>query len=422
MTERLYYSDPFSREFDATVASVDDIDSANGRARVRLDRTSFYPTSGGQPFDTGRLESWPVVDVVDEDDGEVVHVLDLKEMGRSASVNSAATPLAETSPTPAAPALLVGARVHGVIDWPRRFDHMQQHSGQHVLSAAFVRLFGARTVSFHLGSDASTIDLERELTARELAAAEDEANRIVHEDRPVTIRFASAEEAAALPLRKEPARSGMLRLIDVEDFDLSACGGTHVARTGQIGLVAVTAWERFKGGQRLDFHCGRRALVKLRSLRDMAAAGAKLLSVPGSELPAAIERMQAEAKDSRHTLAALRSEVVRYQADVLAATAEITSSGRFVFKAVDADANVLKALATAIVSAAGLGAVLVSTSRPALVVIGRAPDVATASNEILARLISTFGGRGGGKADLAQAGGLDAAAEAILEEARKILR
>jgi alanyl-tRNA synthetase len=299
---------------------------------------------------------------------------------------------------------------------------MQQHSGQHVLSAAFVRLFDVRTVSFHLGGEASTIDLAREMTPRELAAAEDEANRIIWEDRPVTIRFVSAEEAAALPLRKEPVRSGTLRLIDVEDFDLSACGGTHVARTGQIGLIAITAWERFKGGQRLEFHCGHRALAKLRSLRDTAVAGARLLSVPGGELPEAIERLQAEAKEHRRGLAALQSELARYQADELAAAAETTPRGRFVFKAVDADANPLKALATAIVSRGGLGAVLVSTARPALVVISRAPDVAAASHEILARLTSKFGGRGGGKADLAQAGGVDAPAEAILAEAREIVR
>src|SRR5262249_5905763 len=147
----------------------------------------------------------------------------------------------------------VGQAVTGEIDWTRRFDHMQQHTGQHVLSAAFDRLFQARTVSFHLGAEVSTIDLARELPPAQIAAAELEADRIVWEDRPVTIRFAAKEDAAAMPLRKESRREGTLRLIDVEQWDLSACGGTHVARTGAIGVIAVAGSERFKGGVRIAF-------------------------------------------------------------------------------------------------------------------------------------------------------------------------
>lgn len=250
MTDRLYYTDPFSREFDATVIGVESAQPPTVFVRVRLDRTCFYPTSGGQPFDMGTLDGSSVVDVVDEDEAGITHIVE----SRLGPVDPAAGP---------DPVLRIGDRVHGTIDWVRRFDHMQQHTGQHVLSAAIVRLFDVPTVSFHLGAEASTIDLARELTAREIAAAEEEANRIVWEDRPVTIRFVSAEEASTLPLRKEPARTGVLRLIEVEHFDLSACGGTHVARTGQIGMIAITAWERFKGGHRLEFHCGGRALSKL---------------------------------------------------------------------------------------------------------------------------------------------------------------
>src|SRR5438445_9117049 len=241
MTDRLYYTDQYLRDFDATIVRVAEREA---RALVTLDRTAFYPTSGGQPFDTGTLAGLPVVDVVDEEDGSVTHVVDAAPIRRPGLAEARETVgRAEAE----GPALQVGRAVHGAIDWPRRFDHMQQHTGQHVLSAAFDRLFGARTVGFHLGADASTIDLARELTAREIAAAEDEANRVGWEDRPVTIRFASAEEASHLPLRKESGRSGTLRLVDVEGFDLSACGGTHVARTGEIGVMAIMAWERFKG-------------------------------------------------------------------------------------------------------------------------------------------------------------------------------
>jgi len=239
MTLRLYYTDPSLQAFDAVVVGVERRDD---RLLVTLDRTAFYPTSGGQPFDTGTLGGLRVIDVIDADDASIAHVLNLEPGTWNVE---------QWNP---------GVAVHGLVDWPRRLDHMQQHTGQHVLSAAFDRLFGVRTVSFHLGAAVSTIDLARELTPVEIAAGETEANRIVWEDRPVGVRFATAEEAAQLPLRKESGREGTLRLIDVDGFDLSACGGTHVARTGAIGVIAVASWERFKGGQRIEFLCGGRAL------------------------------------------------------------------------------------------------------------------------------------------------------------------
>ena len=267
MTHRLYYTDPMLRTFDATVVACD---ARDGRFHVVLDRTAFYPTSGGQPFDTGRLGAAQIGDVVDRADGEIAHV--------------ASAPLA------------IGGRISGEIDWPRRVDHMQQHTGQHMLSAAFDRLFGVRTVSFHLGQDGSTIDLAREVTPAEIGDAEALASRVVWEDRDVTVRFATAEDAARLPLRKEPVRSGELRLVDVSDFDLSACGGTHVPRTGMVGVVAVSGWERFKGGSRVSFVCGRRALRNHGRLRDLAAASARLLSAAEADVPAGLERLQEELR------------------------------------------------------------------------------------------------------------------------------
>ncbi|MFP5379245.1 MAG: alanyl-tRNA editing protein, partial [Vicinamibacteria bacterium] len=194
-------------------------------------------------------------------------------MSRSATASIATT-------APLAP----GQTVEGFVDWPRRFDHMQQHTGQHVLSAAFERRCGARTESFHLGADHATIDLSREVTPAEIAAAEDEANRVVWEDRPVQVRFVSDEEAASLPLRKPPARAGTLRVVEIEDFDLSACGGTHVARTGGIGVIAVPAWEKFRGGTRVTFLCGRLALARFRYWRDALSAAQRLLSVAPHEM------------------------------------------------------------------------------------------------------------------------------------------
>jgi alanyl-tRNA synthetase len=313
------------------------------------------------------------------------------------------------------------------IDWPRRFDHMQQHSGQHVLSAAFDKLFGVRTVSFHLGAAVSTIDLALEMSQAEIAAAEAEANRIVWEDRPVTIRFADAADAARLPLRKEPARGGTLRLIDVEGFDLSACGGTHVARTGGIGLIAVAAWERFKGGQRLEFLCGGRALGGYRTLRDSIAASVRLLSVLPGELPDAIERLQGEARDQKRSMIALQNELARFHAEELAAQAadlEPKNDGsprRLVMHAVDADANALKSLAAAIVAKPGFLVVLVSRSTPLLVVVARSADVTVSAQQVLSQLIAAFGGRGGGRSELAQAGGLATSADAVFAAVRAAL-
>ena len=395
MTHRLYYSDPYLRTFDATIERVE---SRDARWLVTLDRTAFYPTTGGQPFDTGTLGDFRVVDVVDEDDGSITHVV--------SGVNQGPTP---------------GAVIHGEIDWPRRFDHMQQHTGQHVLSAAIVRVCHAKTVSFHLGAAGSTIDLERELSAAEIASAETEANRVVWENRPVSIRFVSAEEAATLPLRKEPVRGGTLRLIEVEDFDLSACGGTHVAQSGAIGMIAVAAWERFKGGQRIEFLCGGRALTRFHTLRDTAAAGVHLLSVLPEEIPSAVERLQGEVKDQRRAIVALRSELAKFRAAEFAASAERAGEIALVLRAVDADANGLKALASAVTALPGYFVLLASTSRPALVVAARSAGVAASAQQMIATLTARFGGRGGGKPDLAQAGGLDAPAQDILDAARAAL-
>jgi alanyl-tRNA synthetase len=411
MTERLYYADPYCREFDAIIQRVE---RRGDRTLIVLDRTAFYPTSGGQPFDIGALEiveqpamhSMParhsIVDVLDEEDGTVFHALD----ERSSSPEGAPQP---------------GQAVRGTIDWPRRFDHMQQHTGQHVLSAAFDRLFAARTVSFHLGTATSTIDLARELSRDEIARAETEANRVVWENRPVEIRFVSAEQAASLPLRKETAREGTLRLIDIDNFDLSACGGTHVARTGSIGVIAIGAVERFKGGQRVEFMCGGRALGALRSMRDTIAGAVRLLSVLPEELPAAIERLQTEARERQRELTALHHDLARYRAGELAASAEQTPAGRAVLRIVDADAKGLKELASAIISAPGFVVVMAGTARPCLAVVARSSDVPVAANQVVAALTAKFGGRGGGKPDLAQAGGLDAPPEAILECARALL-
>ena len=391
MTERLYYTDPYAVEFDGSIVHAEQLD---GKPAVILDRTAFYPTSGGQPFDTGTLGAARVIDVVDRDD-DIVHVLD-----REPAVGP----------------------VHGRIDWDRRFEHMQQHTGQHVLSAAFDKLVGARTESFHLGSGSATIDLGREVSPGDIERAEQEANRIVTEDRPVNIRFADAEEAAKLPLRKEPARGGLLRLIDVEGFDISACGGTHVARTGAIGIIAVAGWEKFRGGSRIEFVCGGRALRAYGTLRDIVAGSVRLISVLPTELPSGIERMQGEAREVRRRLKDLQSRLAAFEGSTLADRAETIGSQHVVMAALDGwDPVGLKTIASAIVERPGHVAVLLGVPAPCAIVVARAADATADSGALLRTLTERFGGKGGGRPDLAQGGGLQGSVEEILSAARSVL-
>jgi alanyl-tRNA synthetase len=394
VTERLYYTDPYLTEFDANVIRVE---THEGRPAAVLDRTAFYPTSGGQPFDIGTLGDTSVVEVVDRDDGVILHVV--------------------------AGTITLGP-AHGAVDWPRRFEHMQQHTGQHVLSAAFDRLAGARTESFHLGSVSSTIDLNRTVPVPEIDRVEDQANRIVWEDRPVAIRFVDAEEAARLPLRKEPARAGTLRIIEVQDFDVSACGGTHVARTGAIGSILVRSTEKFRGGTRIEFVCGVRALRGYRELRAAVDGSIRLLSVLPSELPAGIERLQAEMKDTRGTVKDLQSKLATFEGLYLADRAEAVGSIRAVVTFVGGwDQNGLKSVATAITSRRpGYVVALFSASSPFSAVIARASDATIDCAALLKQLIERFGGKGGGRSDLAQGGGLQGTPEELGTFVRSLIR
>jgi alanyl-tRNA synthetase len=394
MTDRIYYTDPYTATFDATVVSSDAVD---GRHHIVLDRTAFYPTSGGQPFDTGTIDGVAVVDVIDRDDGEVVHV--------------AAAPIKS------------GTVVQGSIDWPRRFDHMQQHTGQHVLSAAFDRLLTARTESFHLGAEAATIDLGREVSPEQIAGAEDEANRIVWEDRPVAIRFVSPEEAASLPLRKEPARTGRLRLIEVDHFDLSACGGTHVARTGAIGVIAISGWEKFRSGTRVEFLCGDRALGRFRAWRDALSATQRHLSVAPNEMAAAVERLQGDMKSLQRNVKGLQEKLAVHEAAALLTKGTLVGGRLLIAEALDGwDAQALKTMAVAAAAEQPTAAIaLFTNSSPALVVIARGASAHVDASAVLKALVSQFGGKGGGKPDLAQGGGLNGDTAELLEAVKHLL-
>jgi alanyl-tRNA synthetase len=413
VTSRLYYTDPYCRQFDAavTTASLHD-----GRPAVVLDRTAFYPTSGGQPFDTGKLFWADEAGRAGQDSGErrgpygsAVDVIDTLDLDDDV-IHVLSAPVGE------------GAAVRGEIDWGRRFDHMQQHTGQHILSAAFDRLFDNRTVSFHLGSETSTIDLAREMSWAEIARAEREANGVIWDNREVAIRFVTSEHAAALPLRKESLRQGTLRLIEVKDFDLSACGGTHVSRTGAIGSVVVAAAEKFKGGARITFACGNRAVRAFQALRDAVGGSVRLLSVLPGELPAAIERMQAETKDLRRTLKRFQEALASHEAARLIGVSEMGGPVLVMVEALDGwDASGLKAMATHITAQVTAVVALFSRTSPYGVVIARSPGLPLDAAAVLHAVIERFGGRGGGKADLAQGGGFGGDLSEILATTRQLL-
>ncbi len=396
MTERLYYHDSFLYEFDAKVREAS---SDGNRTAIVLDRTAFYPTSGGQVFDTGVLESGGerarVVEVADRDDGAIVHYVE----GDLAN----------------------GAGVHGTVDVERRRDHMQQHSGQHVLSAAFVRLFGMYTVSFHMGADSCSIDLNtKALSAQQVEAAESLANDVALENRPVAIRFVSQEEARELGLRKlPPAERDQLRLIDIRDFDLTACGGTHVTGTGQIGAILLRKTEKVKQGWRVEFVCGKRAVATARRDYATLSEAGGLFSSHIWEVPVQVRKSQDDLKNLRKHQERTLEEVADLQAkQILAETPE--SSGRKVVVQIlsDRDLNFAKLLAQRLTrQQANVVALLASTAgQPAIVFAcsqGQTLDMGALMKEALAKL----GGRGGGSKDMAQGGPADATGiEAVLTE------
>ncbi len=273
MTEKLYYRDAGQLTF--TTRLREQRETARGPV-VRLEATAFYPTSGGQPHDLGTLNGVAVLDVWNDDQGEIWHLL--------------------TAP-------LDIPQVTGHVDAERRRDHRQQHSGQHLLSAACRRLLGAATIGFHLGSESSTIDLDLpQLQWEEAFHLEDEVNRLIWENRAVSARFVSDAELEALALRKEPQVEGAVRIVSVEGYDATPCGGTHVARTGEIGLLKITGLERYKGGTRVTFRCGERALTDYRRGLRLLQTLSTELTVGQEELPAAVARLQEEARTTRHAL------------------------------------------------------------------------------------------------------------------------
>ncbi|HEU4710525.1 MAG TPA: DHHA1 domain-containing protein [Pyrinomonadaceae bacterium] len=396
VTERLYYSDSHLIEFEARVVDVSE--RVSGWTAIVLDRTAFYPTGGGQPSDTGTLDGLRVVECIDDGDRGVLHVLQ-----------------------GAAPAR--DAIVRGRVDWPRRLDHMQQHTGQHILSQAFVSLFDAPTRGFRVLETVCEIDVDlKEPSTEKIERAVELANNVIWEDRVIAIRNVTSQEAAELSLRKEPSREGELRLIEIEGFDLTPCGGTHAFRTGEVGMIAVRSWERAKGMTRIEFVAGTRALADYRKANRSAREVAALFSAGRDDIPALASQVLNEVKDLQRRIRMLEELAAEVEASRLLASKAVGGVVTQVFE--DRDAESLKKLAQALIANAGTIALLGSRDKDtARLVFARSADAAGDMNALMREACGLLDGRGGGKPELAQGGGkrVDLVADVIEQMRTKLI-
>jgi alanyl-tRNA synthetase len=398
VTERLYYRDSFQKEFEANVVSCE---REGDRWKIVLDRTAFYPTSGGQPHDLGRLGEVEVLEVAD------VPVADAPASPVAPQIGVTHDVVHYTSA-----AIPVGP-VQGQIDWARRIDHMQQHTGQHLLSAAFIELFGFQTKSFHLGRLTSTIDLEApSIMPRQLEDAECRTNEIIFEDREVAVRFGTAQELADAGIRKTVEREGVLRAIEVDGFDRQPCGGTHLARTGQAGLLLIRKLERSRNLWRVEYVAGFRALAAARSDFGILTQAGSLLTCATSEVPAVITKLTEERR-SQHTagkkmeerLAQLEArELLEKHSSGSAPGPSPDGSPRIIAATLDdATANYLGILAAKLVAESNVVALLASRAAGHVVFAQtKGSSSPTDLGALVRDTLRDLGGKGGGSKDFAQ--------------------
>jgi len=383
MTGRLYYTDSFCTSFSANV--VERL-AWGDRPAVVLDQTAFYPTSGGQPADRGTLGDAAVLDVVvRKEDGAIVHVLEHA--------------LSETV-------------VQGLVDWDRRLDHMQQHSGQHVLSAAFERLLDAATVGSHLGAEVSTVDINvAHLEPSTVAPVEELANRVIWEDRPIRVRFVGPEELASLSLRRPPVVQGPVRIVEIagppeepaRSFDVNPCGGTHVAHTGEIGMVKIVRLDHRGDKTRVEFLCGKRALRDYQVKNAMIGRLARLLTVGHRELDQAVERLQAEGRQLRRALRQAQGRLLEVEAAELMGTTVAHGPCRVVQRVWEQrEPGELRALAQSLAQHPGVLALLAGVGERTHLCFSRGEGVDLDVAILLRQACAKLEGKGGGQPHLAQ--------------------
>jgi alanyl-tRNA synthetase len=393
MTLRLYRNDAYLTSFSAHVIRQL---THKGQLALILDRTAFYPTAGGQPNDLGAINGHRVVDVLEYDD-EIIHVL---------RVPPQPNPLSE---------------VEGVIDWPRRFDHMQQHSGQHVLSQAFVRVANLDTIAVHIGADDNTLDLPTpHLAPQVIEQAEREANAIVAEDRPFVVYEVADADLPNLPLRRPPKVLGRIRIVEVKDYDWSACGGTHVRNTAQIGLIKITRAEKRGNDTRVTFRCGGRAIADYARLNATINRLMETFSASRYEVEQAVQRLAAGAAADRKALQEARETLIAYEAAELLASTQPSSDGvRLIIRAFELrDPVELRSLAKQLINTSNVVALLGASGEKAQLIFARSKDsrgdMATGLRVALATLSPEGKAKGGGSADFAQGGGVPADSARVL--------
>ena len=375
MKELLYYQDVMLQEFDATIISKGTDES--DRHYVVLSNTAFYPTGGGQPHDTGTLNALEVIDVEKVDD-EIRHYIE----GDLSTLDGV---------------------VHGKLNWPRRFDHMQQHAGQHILTAAFVELFNAQTVSFHLGSEQVTIDLAIEtISEQQLAAAEARANDIILENRPIQTIWVTEQELGNYNLRKEVAVTGDIRLVIIPNFDYNGCGGTHPTSTGQVSTIKILGTEKMKGNVRVSFVCGQRVLTELGMRKKVLADVARQLSVPEIDAATALTKVLSTQKTTEKALAAAKEELLTYEAKAL-----VNSEGVVTAAFNQRTMQELQKIARMIVTEQkDVIALLVSENEGKLqFVAARGNNVSKSMKDVAQKALPLINGKGGGNDQMVQGGG-----------------
>jgi len=376
MTKRLYYTDSYLKEFSGSIIDQRDMDK---KPAVILDQTAFYPESGGQPYDTGYLGDVRVLKVAEDDAGNVLHILEQE---------------------------LAGGPVAGRIDWERRFDHMQQHTGQHILSQAFVAMAQARTLSFHMGQQSSTIDLDiAQPSPGQMEEAQELASSTVFQNRPVHVIMTDRDGLGSLGIRKESQREGEIRVIDVDGFDRSACGGTHVRNTGEIGLICILGYEKYKGGTRLEFVCGGRALKAFQKDHELLKRLSRLHSAIPEAIPEVTEKLLQEKMSLGREVEDLRDQILDVEAKELLASMERTAYAATVRKIYSGRSlENIKTLAQKVVGQHGALAIL-AISDAKQIVVARSKDLPGSCNDAVKRAVSELGGKGGGRPEFAQAGG-----------------
>ena len=397
MNTRLYYNDSYTTTFKANIIERFQY---HGNLAIVLDQSYFYPTSGGQPHDIGTLNDLPVTNVlVRLEDNAVAHIINGE---------------------------IWSDEVNGQIDWSRRFDHMQQHTGQHILSQAFLRAAETETVSFHLSGDYATIDLKDSgLKPTHIEKAELIANQIIWENRPVTARLVSKEEADSLPLRKIPdIDDDQLRIVEIKEFDLTACGGTHVSHTGEIGLIKITKLERRKNELRVEFLCGRRALVDYRQKNRIVNQLANELTTGYAEIEASVVRLRDEAKQSRRLLKQQLSHSLSIEAGHLLKHGTRRGNTIIISEQFSGrDLAEIRMLANQIIEHPNSIALLGIVGDSSQLIFARSEDAPGEMNQLIKQTLQVLGSAtGGGTAKFAQGGGTAADSERMTQALQRALR